>query len=196
MKEENNRRMPADKCFMEKRDVFDILYGLIQIESNWSKGDNHRYIKKYKIKKTKWAKMCGVSRPTFNKVFNKLIEYGYLVDCDEYYKVPNIGDYYLLVPLETLKFLVNTSNSNTIKVFIKLSSLYRSYGNDAYFTQNSLLKSIGYNSTSGSNHKLIRDILKNLENNGFVKLYDDEQDGINVKKMLYFNLLPDKIKTK
>ena len=194
MKEENRRRVPADKDCMEKKGVYDLLYGLIQIESNWNNQELHRFIYKNKIKKSKWAKMCGISRPTLNKVIDNFINNGYLVDCGLYYQIPDKGEYYQLIPLETLKFLVNTSSNNTIKVFVILASLYKTYGSNAYFTQNNLLKSIGYNCKYGANHKLIKDILTNLSNNGFIKFYDEDIDGSCVKRIAEFNPEPDKIK--
>lgn len=194
MIETNKRRVPADKEFMENKGVYDLLYGLIQIESNWNDQELHRFIYKNKIKKSKWAKLCGVSRPTLNKVIDNLVNNGYLIDCGVYYQIPDKGEYYQLIPIETLKFLVNTSSNNTIKVFVILASLYKAYGNDAYFTQRSLLKTIGYSATYGANHKLIKNILTNLENNGFIKTYEEDLDGVCIKRISYFNPEPDEIK--
>lgn len=195
----NQRRIPSDVMFISNKEVLDLLYGLIQLESNRTPGEEHRYIKKSKIKKTKWAKICGVSRPTLDKAMKKLVADGYLVELDDnkdFYCIPNKSEYYVLVPIETLRFLVNSCSPNTIKIFMKMCSLWNSYRTCAYFTKTKLISDLGLNPKWKGNFMMINDILKNLENNGFVK-YEGQKNGI---KCRYFitevNVCPDKIKSK
>lgn len=185
--------------FISNKEVLDLLYGLIQLESNRTPGQEYRYIKKSKIKKTKWAKICGVSRPTLDKAIKKLVADGYLVEFDDnkdFYCIPNKSEYYVLVPIETLRFLVNGCSQNTIKIFMKIYLLWNSYGTCAYFTKTKLISDLGLNPKWKGNFMMINDILKNLENNGFVK-YAGQKNGINCRYFITeFNVCPDKIKSK
>lgn len=197
--EKNQRRIPADTMFVSNKEVVDLLYGLIQLESSRTPGESHRYIRKKNIKKTKWSKICGVSRPTLDKALRKLINDGYLVesgDENEFYKIPDMADYYVLVPIETLSFLVNSCGLNTIKVFMRLNVLWKNYGTCAYFTKTKLINDLGLSANSKGNFRMISDVLKNLENNGFVK-YKEHRNGINCRYFITeFDSSPNKIKHK
>lgn len=197
--EKNQRRIPSDTTFVSNKEVVDLLYGLIQLESNRTPGENHRYIRKNRIKKTKWAKICGVSRPTLDKALKKLITDGYLIECEDekdFYRIPNKSEYYVLVPIETLSFLVNSCSLNTIKIFMRLNALWNHYRTCAYFTKTKLISDLGLNPKWKGNFVMINDILKNLENNGFVE-YVEKKNGINSRYFITnFDCCPSKIKSK
>ena len=128
----NNRRIPMEEEFMKDKMISDLLYSMLQSYSNWNKEENHRYIPKKIIKKSKWAKALGISRPTLDKRIGKLLEKEYLIDKEDYYILPNKGEYYFLVPVETLNYLINTANHNVIKIYCHLGLLYKFYGDKAY----------------------------------------------------------------
>ena len=179
----NNRRIPMEEEFMKDKMISDLLYSMLQSYSNWNKEENHRYIPKKIIKKSKWAKALGISRPTLDKRIGKLLEKEYLIDKEEYYILPNKGEYYFLVPVETLNYLINTANHNVIKIYCHLGLLYKFYGNKAYYTQSKLLEVIGYDKTDKNNHKTIKHILTSLKLNGLL-VSTSENEGIITKERI------------
>ena len=179
----NNRRIPMEEEFMKDKMISDLLYSMLQSYSNWNKEENHRYIPKKIIKKSKWAKALGISRPTLDKRIGKLLEKEYLIDKEEYYILPNKGEYYFLVPVETLNYLINTANHNVIKIYCHLGLLYKFYGNKAYYTQSKLLEVIGYDKTDKNNHKTIKHILTSLKLNGLL-VTTSENEGIITKERI------------
>ena len=179
----NNRRIPMEEEFMKDKMISDLLYSMLQSYSNWNKEENHRYIPKKIIKKSKWAKALGISRPTLDKRIGKLLEKEYLIDKEDYYILPNKGEYYFLVPVETLNYLINTANHNVIKLYCHLGLLYKFYGNKAYYTQSKLLEVIGYDKTDKNNHKTIKHILTSLKLNGLL-VTTSESEGIITKERI------------
>lgn len=179
----NNRRIPMEEEFMKDKMISDLLYSMLQSYSNWNKEENHRYIPKKIIKKSKWAKALGISRPTLDKRIGKLLEKEYLIDKEDYYILPNKGEYYFLVPVETLNYLINTANHNVIKIYCHLGLLYKFYGNKAYYTQSKLLEVIGYDKTDKNNHKTIKHILTSLKLNGLL-VTTSENEGIITKERI------------
>ena len=179
----NNRRIPMEEEFMKDKMISDLLYSMLQSYSNWNKEENHRYIPKKIIKKSKWAKALGISRPTLDKRIVKLLEKEYLIDKEDYYILPNKGEYYFLVPVETLNYLINTANHNVIKIYCHLGLLYKFYGDKAYYTQSKLLEVIGYDKTDKNNHKTIKHILTSLKLNGLL-VSTSENEGIITKERI------------
>lgn len=179
----NNRRIPMEEEFMKDKMISDLLYSMLQSYSNWNKEENHRYIPKKIIKKSKWAKALGISRPTLDKRIGKLLEKEYLIDKEDYYILPNKGEYYFLVPVETLNYLINTANHNVIKIYCHLGLLYKFYGDKAYYTQSKLLEVIGYDKTDKNNHKAIKHILTSLKLNGLL-VTTSENEGIITKERI------------
>ena len=179
----NNRRIHMEEEFMKDKMISDLLYSMLQSYSNWNKEENHRYIPKKIIKKSKWAKALGISRPTLDKRIGKLLEKEYLIDKEDYYILPNKGEYYFLVPVETLNYLINTANHNVIKIYCHLGLLYKFYGDKAYYTQSKLLEVIGYDKTDKNNHKTIKHILTSLKLNGLL-VSTSENEGIITKERI------------
>lgn len=183
----NNRRIPMEEEFMKDKMISDLLYSMLQSYSNWNKEENHRYIPKKIIKKSKWAKALGISRPTLDKRIGKLLEKEYLIDKEDYYILPNKGEYYFLVPVETLNYLINTANHNVIKIYCHLGLLYKFYGDKAYYTQSKLLEVIGYDKTDKNNHKTIKHILTSLKLNGLLVSTSENEGVITKERILAVN---------
>ena len=77
-----------------------------------------------------------------------LFENGYIVEVNKddltIYELPNLGQYYFLIPNETLKYLVDTCNENIIITYAYLGQLKNALGEKAYFTKGRLLILLGY----------------------------------------------------
>lgn len=84
--------------------------------------------------------------------------------------LPQLEEIYQLIPLETLKYLVDISSQDTIRIYTYL--LNRSKGIKNYtFTIKSLLEMLGYKETRQTrDYNRIKNILNNLHNNELIKI--------------------------
>lgn len=175
-KQQSQRRIPLDREFFSK-DILDILYGKIQVESSFTKKGEPRQMEKVKINKSDWAKALGVSRPTLDTKLKKLQKAKLIEDKGEYFEVPEFGKAFLLLPEDTLRFLINTGTSNVLKVYGHLGRLYALFGAKANFTENKMIEELGMSKTQPANHKMIRDILDTLKNNGLIDVEIKKEAG-------------------
>lgn len=105
------------------------------------------------------------------------------------------------IPLETLKFLVNTATENVIKIYAYLINKYyykqslKEYYN---FTLKELCEAIGYNGEKQENKNMIKDILLSLKNNGLINYtngyYYTDKHPVPIYNLTYVSLkVKDKI---
>lgn len=177
------KRMPLDEVFLHDKKVSDLVYGKMQVESKFIGKGEPRMLETKKINKKKWAEELGISRPTLDTKIKYLKKVKLIVDKGEHLELPEFGKRYFLIPDDTLRFLVNTTNGDVIKVYSHLGALWAMKGYEAGFTQNQLLEMLGYSKTSAASHKKIRDILDCLENNGLISTIVKEV-GVNKVQFL------------
>lgn len=165
--------MLADKGFN------DVLYCLLQVESSYTPGEKHRYIKKSAVDKKSWAKIMKMSVKTFNRRLKDLIDRGIIVEQDEYYLLPeDISEFYYMIPVETMKFLCDNMNPDVFKVYSYLGRYYENYGANAFFTKSKLINVLGCKSTTNPRDwERINNILTNLKNNGLVEYVAEYEMG-------------------
>ena len=117
-------------------------------------------------------------------------------DKKKVYFLPDLksGDY-TYIKTDTLKFLVNTSTSNVIKIYAFLKKKQEQHRDLKYdtpyrFSQAKLLEVIGYNgyNNNGSNLKMVKDILVSLQNNGLIKTHKEWINTGNDNAAEYFVL--------
>lgn len=78
-----------------------------------------------------------------------------------------LGVDYVTIPEDMLKFLINTSNSNTIKTYILMKYMCRDKGK--IMTREYIAGKIGLSAKSHNSLLTISHITKSLENNHFIK---------------------------
>ena len=61
-----------------------------------------------------------VSKATANRHFKKLMDYGYIKKEKDYYEILNPEDSFLMVPLDTINFLLDNLRPHVFKTFIYL----------------------------------------------------------------------------
>ena len=167
---------------MADKAISDLLYAWLQCNSKWKEGEGHRYIEKKAVKMTVLGRKLGCERRTIAKQMKQLLDKGYVVEEGGYYILSPVGKYYFLVPQRTLQYLLDTRSANVIKAYCYLGNLKHYYGEEAFFTQNSLLEAIGYTTHQGKNHEFIRNILVALANDELVTTYREPVtvDGKNI----------------
>ena len=128
-----------------------------------------------------------------------MVENGYVIVKDEIYELPKISEYNFYIPLDTLKYLINTTNEDVIKIYVYLGQLKKCMGKESYFTKSKLLVLMGYKttaldgvkaSTNKRDWERINNILDMLEDKLKLieckKVYEPYKNG-TVEK-IYYNL--------
>ena len=121
-------------------------------------------------KQTDIIQKIGIKSPkTYRAHLAYLIERGYVIEEENRYVLPNIEDIYLLLPLETIQFLIDTIKECAIKVYIYLGQRWK-YKNGYVFTQEEVAEHIGIKLAGNARgRQLVRNALDVLQNNGLIK---------------------------
>lgn len=174
------KRIPTEGDFMKKK-TNDILYGYLQYISYVDKNDK-TFVYKNEVNFAKIANALGenynprkISRD-FKFLENiGLVELNNVTTIDdeiiEAYVLPKIGDSYKLIPIETLKYLTHTANSNVIKIYVYLLYKYNNGQRKGYrFSKKELLSVLKLKSSTHMNHyTMIDNILTCLLNSELIK---------------------------
>ena len=195
--EEQKRRIPLDKKFMTKK-INDVLYGYLQVKSTLNTETNMRYIKKDDVNFTEIEEDLKYTfkRRTLVNHLSNLINYGFIGESEmidtygksmKVYTFPyNTDSIYKLIPIETLRYLVDTANPSVVSIYVYLLNKWEWKGNKYIFTEAELIKNcLGVTSTSNNRDYIrVNNVLTCLVNNGLIgykKIYS-KKNGVPVKK--------------
>ena len=147
--ENNKRRMPTGEGVMEDKKFNDIVYAYLQsVSYKMEDISEYRFLYKSQLNYTRIARELKMNLKTCKSKIKYLFENGYIVEAKKddltIYELPNLGQYYFLIPNETLKYLVDTCNENIIITYAYLGQLKNALGEKAYFTKSRLLILLGY----------------------------------------------------
>ena len=206
-KERDNRRLPTGKGVMEDKRFNDIVYAYLQSISYGFDRSKLRYIYDNQLNYTRIAKELKMNLKTLKSKIKYLFDNGYLVEGMEgkykVYYLPDLNKYYFLIPVDTLKYLIDISNENVIMVYSYLGQLKQAMKDKSYFTKNKLLMLLGYKikarvngevieraSTHQRDWERINNILDLLENKlGLIETRcEKEYIGENTVSKYYFNI--------
>lgn len=195
------RYFPLGGNFMKDKKVNDNIYGYLQTIS-YINDDKERFVYKNDVSPTKIQRYfeeredvkISLSTIKRNLTLFKSDKLKLMVEGKTTYKGKEYDVFYLpqmndepfkLIPLETLKYLVDTSNGNVIKTYVYLLNKY-GWKSDYEFTKGELIENIGFNPQSTSkgkgkvNYEMMDNILLCLKNNGlidWVEYYGTTEDG-------------------
>ena len=94
------------------------LYAFLQSISMPNDGVTE-VIKKDMPAQSKICEKIGVKSPkTYRAHLKYLIDIGYVIEEEDKYILPNVEDIYLLLPLDTLHFILDTITESVIKIYI------------------------------------------------------------------------------
>lgn len=191
-KKPQRRLIPLDDSFMKDKKTHDKVWSFLQINS-YKTADGKRFVYKTtetnansihkaiarKVINSKGKETYDISLMTVRntlKLYEKLgLIYNETIR-DLYNKEVEVivlsqkFDFYTLIPIETLKYLVDTANENVIKVYAYLLNKfqYKQKENDRYtFNLSELCAAVGYSAKS-ENTATMRNILKSLQNNHLI----------------------------
>lgn len=130
------KRIPADTTlteptFLNDKKVDGELYAYLQSISmpveNEGKMETRVYFKNMATQAKICEKVKIKSPKTYKVHLNYLIENGYIEVKDDYYLLNNKENAFLMIPLETLQFLVDVVQEHIIKIYVYLGQRYK-YG--------------------------------------------------------------------
>lgn len=138
----------------------------------------------------KIGQICRMSRSTVIRKKKVLKEEGFLEEYDEYWIVKNPEQAFFPVPLNTIKFFLDTASSNVVKTYIYLGQGYKYAASERrkyLFTKEQIMKVIKVSTTNKSGYEQMDNILNCLINNGFIKIQEFYNGRIPMKKLIQFN---------
>ena len=199
------RVIPMEGEFMGNKTIYDTVWGFYQLNSYFN-GDGDRFVYKTndttptnilksiqrEIGKTSSGKpKYNISLSTVKKNIKLYYDLGLIWDgttIDKYGREVDViflkSDFekFQLIPYETLRFLMNSTNGVVIKLYVYLLNkhLWKQKTNDKYvFTKKELGGVLGYSDNSNTN-TMLSDIMLNLKNNGlidWVEYHEMNKDG-------------------
>ena len=213
------RRFPMEDNFMKGNKHIntskpnDILYGYLQMISNYREEDNVRFVYKTDYSHTDVQNHFGVDengkyvfpRKNVERAMRVLIQYGYVRETKvqglqgnlvSVYELPyNVEKPFQYIELHTLRFLLNTCNPNVIKLYIFFKYKYFCFGTNFTFTQKMLIEECFGLSANTRNKKVIQALNDRLEILKALKLIDwcefvtvtDSGKPVPRKRLTYFS---------
>lgn len=187
------RMIPLTDEFMKEKKLYDKVWGYLQSISYLTK-DNERIVYKTKdststaihkaiaveVGKTpKGNPKYDISAKTVDNTLKLYKALGMIADGTakdkdgkevKVYKLSQSFERYKLIPLDTLRILLNATNNNTIKVYVYLLDKYeyKQLTKEKYtFTLKELCDAIGYTESRG--RETVKDILFILQKIGLVE---------------------------
>lgn len=144
-------------------------------------------VKTFKKNKKMIADICGISTRQIDNQIKKLAEVGLIdegievieMDGKEFnypcYWFPyDYDENYQLVDIDVIRYLVNTRNTQCIRIYIYLLNKYK-WKKDYVFTLKELKSALGYADTTMTAYSMIKDILASFSKEGIIKytkIYD------------------------
>lgn len=152
------------------------LYAFLQSISMPNDGVTE-VIKKDMPAQSKICEKIGVKSPkTYRAHLKYLIDIGYVIEEEDKYILPNVEDIYLLLPLDTLHFILDTITESVIKIYIYLGQRYK-YKKDYVFTQEEIAQHLGVKlEGKPETRRQIKNGLIALQNHGLIQ-YETFYDG-------------------
>lgn len=116
------------------------------------------------------------SPKTYRAHMKYLIDTGYVIEEKNRYILPNIEDIYLLLPLDTLQFILDVVTESVIKIYIYLGQRYK-FKKDYVFTQEEIAQHLGVKlDGKPETRRKIKNGLIALQNHGLIE-YETFYDG-------------------
>lgn len=151
--------------------------------------DKETYVSKTDLPtQTEICKKIGIKSPkTYRTHLKYLIDQGYIIDNETEYYLPKKEDIYLLIPLETLQFLLDTLNEQVIKIYVYLGQRYKFKPNYT-FTLKEIAQHIGLKIEHNPRaYEIINNCLTCLKNNGLIDYAEFYQEKTPYKRLTSFS---------
>ena len=176
------KRFPADITlkeitFLNDKKIDAELYAIFQSYSQSEDGItfvNKWDLPQQKVLANKENGILPYSSPkTYRAHLKYLIDAGYIIEERDRYILPKIENIYMLLPLETLRFLEDVFKDEVIKIYIYLGQKWKN-SVDKEFTYNEIAQHIGLKLTGNvRGYEQIRNSLKVLSNCKLIEVSEE-----------------------
>ena len=198
---EIQKRFPAETTleratFLNNKNIDGLLYAYFQNVSMPVCIDVENKIFETRVDKAflpPQKDICAITRMsvnTYRKRLATLLSTGYLIDMGEYYVLPQIEKQFLGIPLETLKFFLDTLKTDVVKVYIYLGQRFK-YAQSMHtlysFDKEEILDHLGWGH-SKSGYEFVNHALDALINNGLIRVVEYRNGKKPCLRLVEFNL--------
>ena len=204
--QKNSRQMPKKEEYTSNKAYSDIVYGWLQVHSEWDREQGIRWIDKKTVNYSAMADQLGLTRQTVSTKFKRLLDkddkgkagLGLVVfnaELKRYELIQLSADMATLIENGTLRMMISALNENTINIYIYLLNRFLANREQPFeFTLDQCKTFIGKGVGSHSNNYIITDILCILAKLDLVQ-YElvQKADGSNVKTVYRVTSVNNKI---
>lgn len=196
----SNQKELVQKLFLYNKKIDALLYAYYQDMSvpvqvdqdqNGKKRYQTRVWKSDLPSDEKVGQICRMSRSSVIRKKKILKEEGFLEEHEDYWVILNPQTAFFPIPLDTVKFFIDTATSNVIKAYIYLGQgdkyTREKYCRPYQFTKQEIMKAIKISTTNKSGYQEIDNILNCLTNNGLIKIESFYKGKIPMKRLVEFN---------
>lgn len=192
-----NKKSDINQLFLYNKNIDALIYTYFLDKSRPVKnqqGEQQTRVWKTQLpNQEEIAKVCRISKSTYCRKLKILKDEGFIVDYEEYYLVKNPENAFIHIPLETIKFFIDSCNSNVIKTYLYLAQgdkLAKKEGKPYYnFTREEIMNVIKLSPTNKEGRTTMTNILDCLQNNGLIKIKDGFRGQKPIKQLIEFNLV-------
>lgn len=195
-----NQKEIVQKLFLYNKKIDALLYAYFQdmsVPVQVGQDLNGKKIYQTRVWKSdlpsdeKVGQICRMSRSSVIRKKKILKEEGFLEEYDQYWVILNPENSFFPIPLDTVKFFIDTATSNVIKTYIYLGQgdkyTMSKFGRKYQFTKQEIMKAVKISTTNKSGYQEIDNILNCLSNNGLIKIESFYKGKVPMKRLVQFN---------
>lgn len=158
--------MPKQEEYTANKAYSDIVYGWLQVHSEWDRERGIRWVDKKTVNYSAMADQLGLTRQTVSTKFKRLLDKDGLglvtfnTELNRYELVQLSADMATLIENGTLRMMISALNENTINIYIYLLNRFLANDEQSFeFTLDQCKAFIGKGVGSHSNNYIVTDIL-------------------------------------
>lgn len=170
--------MPKREEYTANKAYSDIVYGWLQVHSEWDRERGIRWVDKKTVNYSAMADQLGLTRQTVSTKFKRLLDKDkaglglvtFNAELNRYELVQLSADMATLIENGTLRMMISALNENTINIYIYLLNRFLANDEQSFeFTLDQCKAFIGKGVGSHSNNYIVTDILCILSKLGLLK---------------------------
>lgn len=163
--------MPKREEYTANKAYSDIVYGWLQVHSEWDRERGIRWVDKKTVNYSAMADQLGLTRQTVSTKFKRLLDKDdkgkaglglvtFNTELNRYELVQLSADMATLIENGTLRMMISALNENTINIYIYLLNRFLANDEQSFeFTLDQCKAFIGKGVGSHSNNYIVTDIL-------------------------------------
>ena len=179
--------MPKREEYTANKAYSDIVYGWLQVHSEWDRERGIRWVDKKTVNYSAMADQLGLTRQTVSTKFKRLLDKDkaglglvtFNAELNRYELVQLSADMATLIENGTLRMMISALNENTINIYIYLLNRFLANDEQSFeFTLDQCKAFIGKGVGSHSNNYIVTDILYILSKLDLLKYELISKNGV------------------